>query len=253
MPALYVKVFAERNSGGTWLNRLLRKNFRVTVMDGTPALDGAALRKVLQTVPSAERLTLHNMLLNTEHDRMLYSDFGWTGCAPPVDIIRSAAHTRDTHFIVSVLHPLRFLRALHMFPRTPGAVPDDLSFADFLIRPFPLSRRDGVPLDQELLPMELWQRKVELGLAFLDEGNAGQIIRMEDLEADAGATLSTLNGPLMAKPGSVTVVPQVNRMLTLNEAQEAWVRLPLQTRQHVARMADRDMLSRLGYTMPDMG
>ena len=252
MPALYVKVFAERNSGGTWLNRLLRKNFRVAIMDGTPALDGAALRKVLQTVPSAERLTLHNMLLNSEHDRVLYSDFGWTGAAPPVDIIRSAAHTRDTHFLIGVVHPLRYLRALHMFPRTPGAIADDLPFEDFLVRPFPLHRRDGIDTEAELVPIELWQRKVSSALALLEDEVVGHVVRVEDVEADPKAALAMLDGPLLGKPGGFNPVPPVNRLLNLSEAQEAWSRLPVQIREHVARLADRDTLNRLGYTMPDM-
>lgn len=253
MPALYVKVFAERNCGGSWINRLLRKNFRVAVLDGTPAIDGAALRRILQAAPSGERLDLHNTLLDIEHDRLIYSDFGWTAGAPPRDIIRSAAHSRDTHFIVGALHPLRFLKALHMFPRTPGAATDEVRFEDFLVRPFALHRRDGLPTEEALEPLHLWQRKMSACLDLLEEVRSGTILRIEDLEKDAANALADLDGPLLIKPNGHVAVPPVNRLISMSEAQEAWARLPDSVRHHVVAQADTALLARLGYAMPGAG
>ncbi|WP_316016086.1 hypothetical protein, partial [Roseobacter sp. HKCCA0434] len=121
MTALYLKIFAERNCGADRLTRLARKGWDLEVLRGHLDLPRDALREMLQTVPPRERTALHNRLLDAEHYRLLYSDFGWSAAAPPRDIVQSAGHARDTVFLGCHSHPVAFALRLAQRPRTPGA------------------------------------------------------------------------------------------------------------------------------------
>ena len=188
MQALFVKIFAERNCGGTELARDIRRGWSVTLLRGAPEFDRVALRETLKSVPPRERAALHNHLLDMEHDRILYSDFGWTGTAPALDIIQSAAHAADTLFLGVSMHPLAFATGLATRPRTPGAPSGEMPLPDWLAQPFPVHRRDGLEDVSPRPPLALWSAKARALLRLAESGRKVVLLRAEapgeaDLEA----------------------------------------------------------------------
>ncbi|SOH93987.1 hypothetical protein SAMN06273572_10312 [Monaibacterium marinum] len=199
MTALFVKIFAERNCGATELGRSIKRGWAVTEMRGTPELDRTALRGVLQSVPPRDRAQLHNHMLDMEHDRILYSDFGWAATAPSTDIIQSAAHAIDTLFVGITMHPLAFAAALRDKPRTPGAATKEMPLAQWLTTPFPVHRRDGLTDQTPLTPLELWSAKARALLALAETDRTVILLRSDELRETAHDALSP---HLTAKDGT---------------------------------------------------
>lgn len=190
MNALFVKIFAERNCGAAELGRDIRKAWHVTEMRGAPELDRASLRSILKSVPPRERAALHNHMLDTEHDRILYSDFGWSATAPSPDIIQSAAHAADTLFVGVTMHPAAFAAALNARPRTPGAATRQMPLPDWLAQPFPIHRRDGLGDEEPRLPLSLWTAKARALLKLADTDRDVVLLQATNLRETAEAALT---------------------------------------------------------------
>ncbi len=246
MTALYAKIFAERNSGASWLARLVRRRFRVTVMRGEPELDRQALKEVLQEVRSQERAELHNRLLDAEHDRILYSDFGWTATAPSIDVIRSAAHARDTLFVCVAAHPVVCLEGLFRRPKVPGLSEPAGGFAAFLDRPFPVFRRDGFGPDARFDPTQLWSAKMRALLDLLETDVRGVLLRAEEIADDPERTVTALAPHLL--DGDQDGAPPATKDLPSGDALERLAAaLPDPLRRKLRNEVDPGLMRALGY------
>jgi hypothetical protein len=193
MTVLYTKIFGERNSGANYLSKLIDKNFATYQLRGDFDLDRRVLRRALQAVRPRERADLSTRLQDENHQRILYSDFGWTHAAPPVDIVRSAPHSASTVFVVITKHPVFFLTSLHARPENPLSRAEGQTFEQFLMTPWPLFTRDNLgPSDIES-PIQLWNEKMKASLELREAAERVVYIRYEDLLIDFQSTLATLS------------------------------------------------------------
>ena len=98
MTCLFTKIFGERNTGATYLSKLIDKNFATDNLRGDFGVDRRVMRLVLQTYKPKERPFHNNRLQDEYHERILYSDFGLKHAAPPIDVIRAAPNSQSTLF-----------------------------------------------------------------------------------------------------------------------------------------------------------
>ncbi|MEM9850952.1 MAG: hypothetical protein AAF761_03030, partial [Pseudomonadota bacterium] len=167
MTCLFTKVFGERNTGATYLEKLVAKNFATDLLRGDFGVDRRVLRLVLQAHKPRARPAETSRLADQYHERILYSDFGLKHAAPPVDVIRAAAHSKSTLFLLITKHPVFFLASLHNRPENPLLQSDSQAFDQFITAPWPVAARDNLgetPLDS---PIELWSRKMRSYLALM--------------------------------------------------------------------------------------
>ena len=181
MTCLFTKVFGERNTGATYLEKLVSKNFATDLLRGDFGVDKRVLRLVLQQHKPKLRPAENSRLQDKYHERILYSDFGLKHAAPPVDVIRAAPHSANTLFLLITKHPVFFLSSLHNRPENPLRVENDLEFDKFIMTEWPVSDRDnlgGKPLES---PIELWNRKMRDYVRLMRTADNVLHIRYEDL------------------------------------------------------------------------
>jgi hypothetical protein len=189
MTCLFTKIFGERNTGATYLGKLIEKNFATDNLRGEFGVDKRVLRLVLQTYKPKERAFHNNRLQNEYHERILYSDFGWKHAAPPIDVIRAAPHAQSTLFILLTKHPVHFLTSLHARPENPMLSDQDVSFEKFLMSEWPVATRDNLGEDALDNPIELWNRKMHEYLRVMDVAENVIHIRYEDILSDFEAQM----------------------------------------------------------------
>jgi len=238
--ALYIKIFAERNCGASELGRDVRKAWHVSELRGGPDLDRAALRATLKASPPRERAGLHNQMLDMEHDRILYSDFGWSASAPSLDIIQSAAHATETLFVGLTAHPVAFAAALMDKPRTPGAATKEVPLLDWLNQPFPVHRRDGLDDETALLPLTLWSLKARAILNLAETDRTVLLLRTTDSSADMQAAL---NPHLIGKDGATPSFAKIE----MPPWEQALRHLPASDLRDLRAQLDDGVLRALGY------
>lgn len=181
MTCLFTKVFGERNTGATYLGKLIEKNFATDNLRGEFGVDRRVMRLVLQAYKPKERPFYNNQLQDEYHERILYSDFGWKHAAPPIDVIRAAPHSQSTLFILITKHPVHFLTSLHARPENPLMSSDEISFEKFLMTEWPVSARDNLGDDPLESPIELWNRKMLEYLRVMEVAENVLHIRYEDI------------------------------------------------------------------------
>jgi hypothetical protein len=184
MTCLFTKVFGERNTGATYLGKLIDKNFATDSLRGDFGVDRRVMRLVLQTYKPKERPFHNNRLQDEYHERILYSDFGWKHAAPPIDVIRAAPHSQSTLFVLITKHPVHFLTSLHARPENPLLNDDDISFDKFLSSEWPLSARDNLGVEALESPIALWNRKMQDYLRVMEVAENVIHIRYEDILSD---------------------------------------------------------------------
>lgn len=193
MTCLFTKIFGERNTGATYLEKLVNKNFATDLLRGDFGVDKRVLRLVLQQYKPKARPGEASRLEDQYHERILYSDFGLKHAAPPVDVIRAAPHAGNTLFLLITKHPVFFLSSLHHRPENPLLPKDnDPDFEHFLMSPWPISERDNLgdgPLDS---PIELWNRKMAAYVTLMGTAENVVHIRYEDLLSDFDAQMDRI-------------------------------------------------------------
>lgn len=193
MTCLFTKIYGERNTGATYLEKLVNKNFATDILRGDFGVDKRVLRLVLQQHKPKLRPAENNRLQDKYHERILYSDFGLKHAAPPVDVIRAAPHSQNTLFLMITKHPVFFLSSLHNRPENPLWNEEDISFDQFLTTPWPVSERDNLgekPLES---PIELWNRKMRAYVTLMGAADNVIHIRYEDLLSDFNETLDKIS------------------------------------------------------------
>lgn len=184
MTCMFTKIFGERNTGATYLSKLVDKNFATDLLRGEFCVDKRVMRQMLQKHRAKDRPFENNRLQDADHERILYSDFGWKHAAPPIDVIRAAPHSPDTLFLLITKHPVFFLSSLHIRPGNLLMKDQDLEFDQFLSSPWILSRRDNLGSGPLETPIELWNRKMTAYLAVTNAAENVIHIRYEDILAD---------------------------------------------------------------------
>jgi hypothetical protein len=75
MTCLFTQVYGERNTGATYLGKLINKIFSTDSLCGNFGVDKRVIRIVLQTYKPKERPFHNNRMQDEYHERILYSDF----------------------------------------------------------------------------------------------------------------------------------------------------------------------------------
>ena len=192
MTCLFTKVYGERNTGATYLEKLVNKNFATDLLRGDFGVDKRVMRLVLQQHKPKLRSVENSKLQDQYHERILYSDFGLKHAAPPVDVIRAAPHSDNTLFLLITKHPVFFLSSLHNRPENPLYKEEGLDFDQFLMAEWPVSPRDNVgdkPLES---PIELWNVKMREYVRLMKTAENVIHIRYEDLIADFDAQMDRI-------------------------------------------------------------
>lgn len=256
MSVLYTKVYGERNTGATYVSKLIERNFATCLMQGSFDIDRRVLRRALQAVLPRERSSLNTRLQDENHQRTLYSDFGWMHAAPPIDIIQSAPHAEHTVFVVVTKHPVYFLSSLHARPENPLSRAESLTFEQFLMAPWPLFTRDNLKGTQLESPIHLWNQKMRASLALRNAAERVIYIRYEDLLSDFHDTLNKLSEYIPAITDSFAHVRRATRGkgdLRYEDFQRRYryARIKQDYRkrdlEYIYRKIDGDLLRDLGY------
>ena len=184
MTCLFTKIYGERNTGATYLEKLVNKNFATDILRGDFGVDKRVLRLVLQQHKPKLRPAENNRLQDRYHERILYSDFGLKHAAPPVDVIRAAPHSENTLFLLITKHPVFFLSSLHIRPENPLWDEEDLGFDQFLTTPWPVSERDNLGENPLESPIQLWNEKMRSYVQLMGAADNVIHIRYEDLLSD---------------------------------------------------------------------
>lgn len=184
MTCLFTKVFGERNTGATYLSKLVDKNFATDSLRGDFGVDRRVMRLVLQSYKPKERPFHSNRMQDEYHERILYSDFGWKHAAPPIDVIRAAPHSQSTLFLLITKHPVHFLTSLHARPENTLWQHDEMSFDKFITTPWPVAARDNVGVEELESPIELWNVKMREYLRVIEAAENVIHIRYEDILSD---------------------------------------------------------------------
>lgn len=184
MTCLFTKVFGARNTGATFLEKLVNKNFATDLLRGDFGVDKRVMRLVLQQHKPKFRPLENSRLQDQYHERILYSDFGLKHAAPPVDVIRAAPHSDNTLFILITKHPVFFLSSLHNRPENPLFKESDLDFAKFLMSEWPVSARDNTGGTTLESPIELWNIKMREYVRLMQVAENVIHIRYEDVLVD---------------------------------------------------------------------
>ena len=184
MTCLFTKIYGERNTGATYLEKLINKNFATDILRGDFGVDKRVLRLVLQQHKPKLRQAENNRLQDKYHERILYSDFGLKHAAPPVDVIRAAPHSENTLFLLITKHPVFFLSSLHNRTENPLWIHDEMEFDQFIDTPWPVSERDNVGDKTLESPIHLWNEKMRSYVALMGAADNVIHIRYEDLLSD---------------------------------------------------------------------
>jgi hypothetical protein len=193
MTCMFTKIFGERNTGATYLAKLVGKNFATDLMRGDFDVDRRVMRLVLQAYKPKERAAQNNALQDKNHERILYSDFGWKHAVPPVDVIQAADHGHDTLFLLITKHPVFFLTSLHNRPDNPLMAAGEVAFDRFIAAPWPVFGRDNAGAGPLESPIELWNIKMAGYVRLMGIAENILHIRYEDLLADFDAQMDRIS------------------------------------------------------------
>ena len=256
MTCLFTKIFGERNTGATYLGKLIEKNFATDNLRGEFGVNRRVLRLVLQTYKPKERAFHNNRLQNEYHERILYSDFGWKHAAPPIDVIRAAPHAQSTLFILLTKHPVHFLTSLHARPENPMLSDHDISFEKFLTSEWPVATRDNLgddPLDN---PIDLWNRKMHEYLRVMEVAENVIHIRYEDILSGFEAQMDRIADyipKITAGYGNVRRSVKAKDNMRFEDYQRRYKYHKLKTDhkrrdlEYIYRKVDTNLMDALGY------
>lgn len=244
-----IKILGERNSGTTYLDRLLRRNLRVRI------LPGVLPKPIERLFPTSERVRDLYFRATRRHN------LGWKHAAAPRpgELADAAIDPSEILFLVLTKNPYSWLLSLHRRPY--HAKQRHRDFDVFLKSPWPTLGRENARTSFET-PIDLWNAK---NASYLDLAAGAEVLalRYEDLLRDPFDILDRLvrthrfearrspfeNIEEAAKPGDRDRRSSDYRDYYLGERwkQElspsslAWINSRL----------DQDLMERLGYPLID--
>ena len=256
MTCLFTKVYGARNTGATYLEKLVNKNFATDLLRGDFGVGKRVMRLVLQQYKPRLRPQENSKLQDQYHERILYSDFGLKHAAPPVDVIRAAPHANNTLFLLITKHPVFFLSSLHNRPANPLLQEEELDFDRFLMSKWPVSPRDNVgpsPVDS---PIELWNAKMREYVRLMQVAENVIHIRYEDILADFEGQMDRISEyipKITAGYGPIRRSVKASDNLRLEDYQRKYKYHKIKTDykkrdlEYIYRKVDGEVMTALGY------
>ena len=256
-----IKVFGERNCGTTWVEQLLKFNFRkrdVLHHHGT-------LRDVRKApIPRTGRGREARIARRRERERRFDAHFsgpdapafGWKHAAIDVDRLAQSDLFASTVFVCVIRNPFQFLLSLHRRPyHAMIEVPRD--FGAFVRSPWPTTARDGVPHPVlEKGATELWNHKTRSYLEARRRHPAMVVVRYEDCVADVGHLFREIEARTGLAPrravrnverstkGDDKSFEEYQRQTAAFDPRQA---MDADTYDYVAAVLDRELATTLGY------
>jgi hypothetical protein len=181
-----VKIYGERGSGTTWLERLIVRNLDVR------CLRGGMPRPLQRVFPRSERVRDGYFRLTAPHN------LGWKHALPPDAhaIAPTGRSLAPVAFVTISKNPYAWLLSLHRRPH--HARRRSARFDAFLAQPWETVGRENAPV-RFASPIDLWNRKNAAYLALGSRATAVHV-RYEDLLRDPRACIEALGTRLCAPP-----------------------------------------------------
>src|SRR5262249_53975305 len=115
------KLYGERNTGTTFMTNLLRRNFSVELLPGTPDRPNRSERERmmarLEQYSDEGRGIVLDRIGALETRRALPSALGWKHMHPPIELLKASPElARTTLFIVIVKHPIFWAQSYQRHP-----------------------------------------------------------------------------------------------------------------------------------------
>jgi hypothetical protein len=145
-----IKIYGERNTNTNYMSKLLELNLDVNEM---PGVVPAAIMKVQNILPGRE-------LIRDLYFQLTYrQNLGWKHtCVKTMEMLKEFSTVDvDLCFLTITKNPYSWLLSLYRRPYHQD-VPADLTFEDFLRRPWQTTGRDNVKI-KLANPIELWNVK----------------------------------------------------------------------------------------------
>jgi len=185
-----LKIYGERNTGTTFLRELMKRNFAVSMLSGTPwAREGHDARDKVadefQHHPSWTKKLVRDRFSDLINRKHMNDTLGWKHMYPPISILKNAPElTRNTIFMVTAKHPVFWALSFHRHPYHHYFKTDNMTFADFIRHPFIPMISDNVDVPYYKSIIELYGAKVDgyRELASLDL--TMELVRYENLVAN---------------------------------------------------------------------
>ncbi len=173
-----VKILGERNSGTTYLERLLRRNLRIS------SLPGVVPKPVARLFPASERVRDLYFRVTKRHN------LGWKHAMAPLpgDLAKTAIDRSGILFLTLTKNPYSWLLSLYDHPYHAPDPPRD--FEAFLETPWPTVGRENARACFDT-PMDLWNEKTASYLALAAHAVV-LTCRYEDLIANPFGILTRL-------------------------------------------------------------
>jgi len=184
-----VKIYGERKTGTTFLTDLIRRNFSIPLLSGTPDRPNRVEReRLLERVAdrsSGVRRIVLDRISDQENRRALPDTLGWKHMYPPIALLQTIPDfVAGTLFLVTVKHPVYWLLSYHRRPLDYIINCAKLGFTEFLHEPFVPTLRDSVETPLYSSAVEFYGEKVD-GYRRLSELTPRfELVRYEDLLTD---------------------------------------------------------------------
>lgn len=250
----YIKLFGERNSGTTWLEKLIRHNLdaKLLIITAEKIRKRGGYRGRADFEGAMDHFFLNEGRVN----------FGWKHRAVSVSSLVQRAKYPDTAFIFLTKDPYWFVRSLWRNPYNRLARnTKKLELSQFAQKPWPLLARDEIDGESLTSPFKLWSHKVRSYLETVEGLPTGKatLIRYEDVLVDpeselrkAAATLGVDHGETFrnwetdTKGGSAYGADYYKQRYLSANYSDFFDEAALEM---AARDLDRDLLDRLGYSL----
>jgi hypothetical protein len=184
-----VKIYGERKTGTTFLTDLMRKNFSVPLLSGTPDRPNRAEReRLMERVAdrsSAVRRIVLDRIGDQENRRALPDTLGWKHMYPPIALLQTMPNfVAGTLFLVTVKHPVYWRVSYHRRPLDYIINCAKVDFSEFLRGPFVPTLRDGVDTPLYTSAIEFYAEKVDGYRRLCELAPRFELVRYENLLTD---------------------------------------------------------------------
>jgi hypothetical protein len=211
-----VKVYGERKTGTTFVSELIRRNFIVPLLSGTPDRPNRAERKTLMEGIAGESAALRSVVLdrisNEENRRSIAGTLGWKHMFPPIAQLQSMPEfAAGTLFVVTVKHPVFWALSFHRAPIDSVYKARKHTFSQFLRRPFVPTLRDGVEAPYFPSVIDFYAHKIDGYRELQESGVRFALVRYEMLLNDVPGFLNLLRREHgLRRRGKVAVIREAS-------------------------------------------
>jgi hypothetical protein len=183
------KLYGERNTGTTFMTNLLKRNFSIEFLPGTPDRPNRAERERMMACVEQYSDVVRGIVLDRigglENRRALPSTLGWKHMHPPIDLLKAAPElAKETLFIVTVKHPIFWAQSYQRHPINSYFPVRKVGFGEFIRHPFIPNTRDNVDEPYFESIIDFYAAKVEGYRRLAGLGVLLEVVRYEELIQD---------------------------------------------------------------------